>query len=87
MVMKNMKFKGLDDCDKIIGKRVSFEYHDRIRTGIVKEYSVENRKVVFEILSDMTQGITLCDMFGIIELTDEIIENKTPVKFTTTVIK
>ena len=85
--MKNMKFKGLDDCDKIIGKRVSFEYHDRIRTGIVKEYSVENRKVVFEILSDMTQGITLCDMFGIIELTDEIIENKTPVKFTTTVIK
>ena len=85
--MKNMKFKGLDDCDKIIGKRVSFEYHDQIRTGVVKDYSIENRKVVFEILSDMTQGITLCDMFGIIELTDEIIENKTPVKFTTTVIK
>ena len=85
--MKNMKFKGLDDCDKIIGKRVSFEYHDKIRTGVVKDYSIENRKVVFEILSDMTQGITLCDMFGIIELTDEIIENKTPVKFTTTVIK
>ena len=85
--MANMKFRGLDDCDKIIGKRVSFEYHDRIRTGIVKEYSVENRKVVFEILSDMTQGITLCDMFGIIELTDEIIENTNPVKFTTTVIK
>ena len=85
--MKNMKFKGLDDCDKIIGKRVSFEYHDKIRTGVVKDYSIENRKVVFEILSDMTQGITLCDMFGIIELTDEIIENKTPIKFTTTVIK
>ena len=85
--MANMKFRGLDDCDKIIGKRVSFEYHDKIRTGVVKDYSIENRKVVFEILSDMTQGITLCDMFGIIELTDEIIENKTPVKFTTTVIK
>ena len=63
--MKNMKFRGLDDCDKIIGKRVSFEYHDQIRTGVVKDYSIENRKVVFEILSDMTQGITLCDMFGI----------------------
>ena len=85
--MKNMKFKGLDDCDKIIGKRVSFEYHDKIRTGVVKDYSIENRKVVFEILSDMTQGITLCDMFGIIGLTDEIIENTNPVKFTTTVIK
>jgi len=85
--MKNMKFKSLDDCDKIIGKRVSFEYHDKIRTGVVKDYSIENRKVVFEILSDMTQGITLCDMFGIIELTDEIIENTNPVKFTTTVIK
>ena len=85
--MANMKFRGLDDCDKIIGKRVSFEYHDRIRTGVVKGYSIENRKVVFEILSDMTQGITLCDMFGIVELTDEIIENTNPVKFTTTVIK
>ena len=59
----------------------------RIRTGVVKDYSIENRKVVFEILSDMTQGITLCDMFGIVELTDEIIENTNPVKFTTTVIK
>ena len=85
--MANMKFKGLDDCDKIIGKRVSFEYHDKIRTGVVKDYSIENRKVVFEILSDMTQGITLCDMFGIVELTDEIIKNTNPVKFTTTVIK
>ena len=85
--MKNMKFKGLDDCDKIIGKRVSFEYHDKIRTGVVKDYSIEKRKVIFEILSDMTQGITLCDMFGIIELTDEKIENTNPVKFTTTVIK
>jgi len=85
--MANMKFRGLDDCDKIIGKRVSFEYHDRIRTGVVKDYSIENRKVVFEILSDMTQGITLCDMFGIIKLTDEIIKNTNPVKFTTTVIK
>ena len=85
--MKNMKFKGLDDCDKIIGKRVSFEYHDKIRTGVVQDYSIVKRKVVFEILSDMTQSITLCDMFGIIELTDEIIENTNPVKFTTTVIK
>ena len=85
--MANMKFRGLDDCDKIIGKRVSFEYHDQIRTGVVKDYSIENRKVVFEILSDMTQGITLCDMFGIVELTDEIIKNTNPVKFTTTVIK
>tara|TARA_R110002074_G_scaffold217549_1_gene387959 strand:+ start:91 stop:348 length:258 start_codon:yes stop_codon:yes gene_type:complete len=85
--MANMKFRGLDDCDKIIGKRVSFEYHDQIRTGVVKDYSIENRKVVFEILSDMTQGITLCDMFSIVELTDEIIENTNPVKFTTTVIK
>ncbi len=85
--MKNMKFKGLDDCDKIIGKRVSFEYHGKIRTGVVKDYSIVKRKVVFEILSDMTQGITLCDMFGIIELTDEIIENTNSVKFTTTVIK
>ena len=85
--MKNMKFKGLDDCDKIIGKRVSFEYHDQIRTGVVKDYSIENRKVVFEILSDMTQGITLCDMFSIVELTDEIIKNTNPIKFTTTVIK
>ena len=85
--MANMKFKGLDDCDKVIGKRVSFEYHDKIRTGVVKDYSIENRKVIFEILSDMTQSITLCDMFGIVELTDEIIENTNPVKFTTTVIK
>ena len=76
--MKNMKFKGLDDCDKIIGKS---------RTGVIKDYSIENRKVIFEILSDMTQSITLCDMFGIIGLTDEIIENTNPVKFTTTVIK
>ena len=85
--MANMKFRGLDDCDKIIGKRVSFEYHDKIRTGVVQDYSIERRKVIFEILSDMTQGITLCDMFCIIELTDEIIENTNPVKFTTTVIK
>ncbi len=82
-----MKFKGLDDCDKVIGKRVLFAYHDKIRTGVVKDYSIENRKVIFEILSDMTQSITSIDMFGIIELTDEIIENTNPVKFTTTVIK
>ena len=85
--MKNMKFRGLVDFNKLIGKRVSFEYHDKIRTGVIKDYSIENRKVIFEILSDMTQGITLCDMFGIIGLTDEIIENTNPVKFTTTVIK
>tara|TARA_R110002020_G_scaffold310022_1_gene525885 strand:+ start:281 stop:529 length:249 start_codon:yes stop_codon:yes gene_type:complete len=81
-----IKLKNFQDCTNLINQRVSFKYHDTIRTGVVKKYSVNNKKVWFEILSDMTNCITMCDMFSIIELTDNIIIDTNPVKFTTEVI-
>jgi hypothetical protein len=75
-----IKFKSLEDCDKVIGKRVSFKHHGKNRSGIVKQYSVENKKVWFDIFDDFTKSISVCNMYKIIELTDDIIENTNPVK-------
>ena len=72
--MTKIKLKSIEDCKELIGKRVSFNYGKHLRTGIVKSFEQEGRKIYFQILSDMTQGITHIDMWDLTEVTDKIIK-------------
>lgn len=84
---KKIELRSFADCKELIGKRVSFNYGKHLRTGIVKDFEKEGRKIYFQILSDMTQGITHVNMLDLIEITDKVIENPTPVKFKSIIIK
>ncbi len=78
---KKIELRGFADCKELIGKRVSFNYGKRLRTGIVKDFEQEGRKIYFQILSDMTKCITHINMFDLIEITDEVIESNKKIKF------
>lgn len=70
---KKIKLRSSADCKELIGERVSFKYHRQIRTGIVKGFEQEGRKIYFQILSDKTKSITHINMFDLIEVTGEVI--------------
>tara|TARA_R110002167_G_scaffold295714_1_gene500208 strand:- start:23 stop:241 length:219 start_codon:yes stop_codon:yes gene_type:complete len=72
--MTKIKLKSIEDCKELIAKRVSFNYGKHLRSGIVKSFEQEGRKIYFQILSDMTQGITHIDMWDLTEVTDKIIK-------------
>ena len=72
--MTKIKLNSIEDCKELIGKRVFFNYGKHLRTGIVKSFEQESRKIYFRILSDMTQCITHVDMFDLTEVTDKIIK-------------
>lgn len=78
---KKIELRGFADCRELIGKRVSFNYSKTLRTGIVKDFEQEGRKVYFQILSDMTKCITHVNMFDLVEITDKVIEDDKKIKF------
>ena len=73
--MSKIKLKSIEDCNELIGKRVLYKYHDRLRTGIVDGFEQEGSRIYFHIKSDMAKGgITHINMFKLIELTDRVIK-------------
>lgn len=73
--MAKIKLSSLEDCNKLIEKRVSFKYHGQTRTGVVKEHYTENRAVWFKVLSDATKVLTHVNMRSLIETTNVIVKS------------